>query len=69
MRMVSSVSVILDTGDTYICYSNKGELVHLEEKILPIKLKGIAKGLKNYRCRIFECSIRSESVCIIALWA
>ena len=24
MGMVSSVSVIFDTGDTYSCYSNKG---------------------------------------------
>ena len=31
--MVSSVSVIFDTGDTYSCYSNKRDFVNLEEKI------------------------------------
>ena len=32
MGMVSSVSVIFDTGDTYSCSSNKGDFVKLEEK-------------------------------------
>ena len=60
MRMVSLVSVIFDTGETYICYSNKGDFVKLEEKIQTIKLKCIAKGLENYRFRIVKYSIRSE---------
>ena len=48
MGMVSSVSVIFDTGDTYSCSSNKGDFVKLEEKTLPRKLKGIEKGLEIY---------------------
>ena len=32
MGMVSSVSVIFDTGATYSCSSNKGDFVKLEEK-------------------------------------
>ena len=32
MGMVSSVSVIFDTGSTYSCSSNKGDFVNLEEK-------------------------------------
>ena len=30
--MVSSVSVIFDTGANYVCSSNKGDFVKLEEK-------------------------------------
>ena len=47
MGMVSSVSVIFDTRDTYSCSSNKGDFVKLEYKTLPRKLKGIAKVLEN----------------------
>ena len=32
MGMVSSVSVIFDTGATYSCYYNKEDFVKLEEK-------------------------------------
>ena len=39
MGMVSSVSVIFDTGDTYSCSSNKKDFVKLEEKKFPRKLK------------------------------
>ena len=46
MGMVSSVSVIFDTGATYQCYSNKGDFLKLEEKKFPRNLKGIAKGLE-----------------------
>ena len=46
MGMVSSVSVIFDTGATYSCSYNKGDFVKLEEKKSPRKLKGIAKGLE-----------------------
>ena len=46
MGMVSSVSVIFDTGATYSCSSNKGDFVKLEEKKFPRNLKGIAKGLE-----------------------
>ena len=61
MGMVISVSVIFDTGVTYSCSSNKGDVVKLEEKTLPINIKGIAKGLEIYGFGIFEYSIRSES--------
>ena len=44
MGMVSSVSVIFDTGDTYSCSSNKGDFVKFEDKTFPRRLKGIAKG-------------------------
>ena len=46
MGMVSSVSVIFDTGSTYSCSFNKGDFVKLEEKKLPRNLKDIAKGLE-----------------------
>ena len=35
MGMVSSVSVIFDTGATYSRSSNKGDFAKLEEKTLP----------------------------------
>ena len=41
MGMVSSVSVIFDTGATYSCSSNKGDFVKIEEKKFSRKLKGI----------------------------
>ena len=46
MGMVSSVSVIFDTGTTYSYSSNKGDFVKLEEKTFPRGLKCIAKGLE-----------------------
>ena len=46
MGMVSSVSVIFDTGDTYSCYSNKGDFVKLKKKKFPRNLQVIAKGLE-----------------------
>ena len=46
MGMVSSVSVIFDTGVTYSWSSNKGDFVKLEEKKFPRKLKGIANDLE-----------------------
>ena len=52
MGMVRSVSVIFDTGSTYLCSSNKGDFVKLEEKKFPRNLKGIAKGLEIYGFRI-----------------
>ena len=67
MGMVSSVSVIFDTGATYSCSSNKGDFVKLEEKKFPRKLKGIAKGLDISGFGIVEYSVRSESGRIIAL--
>ena len=48
MGMLSSVSVIFDTGATYSCSSNKGDFVKLEYKTVPRRLKGIAKGLDIY---------------------
>ena len=59
--MVSSVSVIFDNGATYSCSSNKGYFVNIEEKKLPRKLKGIAKGLEISGFGIVEYFIRSES--------
>ena len=69
MSTVIPVSVIFDTGDTYSCSSNKGEFVNLEEKTLPINIKGIEKGLDIYGFRIVEYSVRSESGRMIALRA
>ena len=69
MGMVSSVSVIFYTGDTYSCYSNKGDFVKLEEKKLPRKLRDIAKGLEISGFGIVEYSVRSESGSMIALRA
>ena len=54
MDMVSSVSVIFDTVDTYSCSSNKGDFVKLEEKKFPRNLKGISKGLEIYGFGIIE---------------
>ena len=69
MGMVSSVSVIFDTGATYSCFYNKLGFVKLEEKIFPRKLKGISKGLDIYGFGIVEYSVRSESGSMIALQA
>ena len=69
MGMVSSVSVLFDTGATYSCYSNKGYSLKLEEKTPPINIKGIAKDIEISGFGIVEYSIRSESGRIIALWA
>ena len=67
MGMVSSVSVIFDTGATYSCYSNKEDFVKLEEKEFPRNLKGKAKGLEISGFGIVEYSVRSESGRMIAL--
>ena len=48
MGTMRAVSVIFYTGDTYYCYSKNVYFVELEEKILPIKIKGIAKFFKIY---------------------
>ena len=68
MGMVSSVSVIFDTGDSYSCYSKKGYFVKLEENMLPRNLKDIAKGLDVYGFGIVKYSVESESGRMIALW-
>ena len=67
MGMVSSVSVIFDTGATYSCSSNKEDFVNPEEKKPPRNLKGIAKGRGISGFGIIEYSIRSESGGMIAL--
>ena len=67
MGMVSSVSVIFETGDTYSYSSNKREFVKLEEKTFPRKLKGISKVLEISGFGIVEYSVRSESGRMIAL--
>ena len=67
MGMMSSVSVIFDTGATYSCSSNKGDFVKLEGKKFPRKLKGITKGLEISGFGIVEYSFRSESGRMIEL--
>ena len=67
MGMVSSVSVIFDTGDTYPCSYNKGDFLKLEQKTFPIKLIGIAKGFEISGFEIVEYSVRIESGRMIAL--
>ena len=67
MGMLSSVSVIFDTGATYSCSSNKGDFVKFEDKISPRLLKCIEKGLDLSEFGIVEYSIRSESGRMIAL--
>ena len=59
MGMVSSVLVIFDTGATYSYFSNKGDLVNIEEKTFPRKLKGTAKGLEIYGFGIVQYSVIS----------
>ena len=68
MGTVGSVSVILDTGDTYSCYSNKGDFINLEENMLPRKLKCIVKGLEIYGFGIVKYYFSIESGRMIALW-
>ena len=67
MVMVSSVSVIFDTGDNYSCSYKKGEFLKLEEKTFPRNLKGIAKCLEISGFGIVEYSVRSENGRMIAL--
>ena len=59
MGMVSSVSVIFDTGAIYSYSSNKGDFENFGEKIFPRNLKGIAKGLESSGFGIFAYSVRS----------
>ena len=67
MGLVSSVSVIFDMGAAYSCSSNKGDIVNIEEKFFPRKLKGIEKGLEISGFGIVKYSVKSESGRIIAL--
>ena len=67
MVMLSSVSVIFDTGATYSCSSNKGDFVEFEKKMFPRKLKVISKGLEISGFGIVEYYVRSESGHMIAL--
>ena len=60
MGIVSSVSFIFDTRDTYSCSFHKGYFVKLEEKIFPRNIKGIAKFLEISGFGIVKYSIRSE---------
>ena len=66
--MVSSVSVIFDTGATYSCYYKKGDFVKLKDKMLPRNLKGIEKGLGISGIGIVEYYVRSEIGLMIVLW-
>ena len=67
MSVVSSVSIIIDTGATYSFSSNMGVFVKLEEKKFPRKLKGIAKILEISGFGVVEYSVRSESGRVITL--
>ena len=67
MGVVSSVSVIFDTGATYSCSSNKGNFLKIGDNNFPRELKGIAKGLEIFGFGIVEYSVRSESGRMIAL--
>ena len=67
MGMVSSFSVIFDTGANYSCSSNKGDFLKLEEKTPQRKIKGTAKGLEISGFGIVEYYVRSESGRMIAL--
>ena len=67
MGMVSSVSVIFDTGGTYLCSYNKGDFVKFEENKFPRNIRGIVKGLVISGFGIVEYSVRSESGRMIAL--
>ena len=69
MGMVSSVSVIFDSGDTYSCSSNKGYFVKLEENTSPRKLVGIENGLDISVFDIVEYSVRSGSGRMITIQA
>ena len=69
MGMVSSVSVIFDTGANYSGPSDKGYFLKLEEKKPPINIKGISKGLEISGFGIVEYSVRSESGRMIVLRA
>ena len=46
MGIMRSVLFIFDTVATYSCSSNRGDFVKLEEKKIPRRLKGKAKGLE-----------------------
>ena len=67
MGMMSSVSVIFETGYTYTYSSNKASFVKLEEKISPRNIKVIAKGLEVYGFGIVKYSVKNKSGYMIAL--
>ena len=66
MCMVSSVSVIFDTGATYSYSSKKGDVLKLEMKTFPRNLKCTEKCLEISGFGIIEYSVNSESGCMIA---
>ena len=67
MGILRSVSVIFDTGATYLFYYNKGDFVELEENIFLMNIIWIVKGLDISVFGIVEYSVRSESEHVIAL--
>ena len=67
MGVVSSVSVIFDTGTTYSCSYNQEYFMKLEEKTFSRKLKGIAKGFEIYGFGIIGYSVRSKIRSMIEL--
>ena len=67
MGMVSSVSVIFDTGATYSCSYDKGEFLKIEEKMSQRNIKVIAKRFEISGFGIVEYSIRNETGRIIVL--
>ena len=67
MGIMTAVSVIFNTGYTYSFPFIKAYFVDLEEKIFPIKLKVIAKGLDISGFGTVEYSTMSEIGHIISL--
>ena len=59
MGVVSSVSVIFDTGYIYSCSLNKGYFVALEKKMFPRNIKDISKDLEIYGFGVVKYSFRS----------
>ena len=67
MGMMISISVIFDTGSTYSCSSKKEGFVNHEDKMFPIKLKGIANCIEISILGIVKYSVRIESGIMILL--
>ena len=68
LEMMRSALVIFDTGATYLCYSNKINVLDIEEDKSTINIKGITKCIGFYVFGIVGCYVRIETGCIIVLW-
>ena len=60
MGMMRAVSVIFDTGTTYLFFFKKGYLVDLEKKIFPKIFKAFLKALIIYGFVIVDYFVRGE---------